>query len=208
MLWSKQLYNYDVTRWLDGDPTQPAPPPQRRGGRNSKWRNFDSFDLMSMPDKWKYPWFAAWDLAFHAARRRRRNPEGQGVTGGRRGGGGRGKEKTSDRRAAGSGKGGDHRDFDRLISTGGPRAAALFAGAATTRPPDVRGFNDTVAGPAATHQTGHGVPDGAAATAQSPPPATWSAAFPRRPSHDTIYRVPIPRSLLASTASVHRAGVT
>ena len=65
MLWGKQLYNYDVARWLDGDPTQPAPPPQRRGGRNSKWRNFDSFDLMSMPDKWEYPWFAAWDLAFH-----------------------------------------------------------------------------------------------------------------------------------------------
>ena len=65
MLWCKQLYNYDVARWLDGDPTQPAPPPGRRGGRNSKWRNFDSFDLMSMPDKWEYPWFAAWDLAFH-----------------------------------------------------------------------------------------------------------------------------------------------
>ena len=65
MLWSKQMYNYDVARWLDGDPTQPPPPPGRRGGRNSRWRNFDSFDLMSMPDKWEYPWFAAWDLAFH-----------------------------------------------------------------------------------------------------------------------------------------------
>ena len=65
MLWGKQVYNYDVARWLDGDPAQPAPPPQRRGGRNSRWRNFDSFDLMSMPDKWEYPWFAAWDLAFH-----------------------------------------------------------------------------------------------------------------------------------------------
>ena len=65
MLWGKQLYNYDVARWLDGDPTQPPPPPGRRYGRNSKWRNFDSFDLMSMPDKWEYPWFAAWDLAFH-----------------------------------------------------------------------------------------------------------------------------------------------
>ena len=65
MLWSKQMYNYDVARWLDGDPTQPTPPPQRQSGRNSKWRNFDSFDLMSMPDKWEYPWFAAWDLAFH-----------------------------------------------------------------------------------------------------------------------------------------------
>ena len=65
MLWSKQLYNYDVSRWLDGDPTQPPPPPGRRGGRNARWRNFDSFDIMSMPDKWEYPWFAAWDLAFH-----------------------------------------------------------------------------------------------------------------------------------------------
>ena len=65
MLWSKQLYNYDVARWLDGDPTQPTPPAARHYGRNSRWRNFDAFDIMSMPDKWEYPWFAAWDLAFH-----------------------------------------------------------------------------------------------------------------------------------------------
>jgi hypothetical protein len=65
MLWSKQLFSYDVTRWLDGDPTQPTPPPQRMSGRNSHWRNFNAFDIMSMPDKWEYPWFAAWDLAFH-----------------------------------------------------------------------------------------------------------------------------------------------
>ena len=65
MLWSKQLYNYDVARWLDGDPTQPVPPASRRQGRNARWRNFNSFDIMSMPDKWEYPWFAAWDLAFH-----------------------------------------------------------------------------------------------------------------------------------------------
>jgi hypothetical protein len=65
MLWSKQLFYYDVNRWLDGDPTQPTPPQQRLTGRNSRWRNFDSFDIMSMPDKWEYPWFAAWDLAFH-----------------------------------------------------------------------------------------------------------------------------------------------
>jgi hypothetical protein len=65
MLWSKQLYYYDVARWLDGDPTQPVPPASRRTGRNSHWRNFQSFDIMSMPDKWEYPWFAAWDLAFH-----------------------------------------------------------------------------------------------------------------------------------------------
>ncbi len=65
MLWSKQLYNYDVDRWLDGDPTQPTPPAARLTGRNSRWRNFNSFDIMSMPDTWEYPWFAAWDMAFH-----------------------------------------------------------------------------------------------------------------------------------------------
>jgi hypothetical protein len=65
MLWSKQFYNYDVARWLDGDPTQPPPPAARHSGRNSRWRNFNSFDILSMPDKWEYPWFAAWDLAFH-----------------------------------------------------------------------------------------------------------------------------------------------
>ncbi len=65
MLWSKQLYHYDVGRWLDGDPTQPRPPESRLWGRNVLWRNFDAFDIMSMPDKWEYPWFAAWDLAFH-----------------------------------------------------------------------------------------------------------------------------------------------
>jgi len=65
LLWGKQFYYYDVSRWLDGDPAQPPPPPGRAGGRNSRWRNFDAFDIMSMPDKWEYPWFAAWDLAFH-----------------------------------------------------------------------------------------------------------------------------------------------
>jgi len=65
MLWSKQLYYYDVARWLDGDAGQPAPPASRRAGRNSRWRTFNSFDVMSMPDKWEYPWFASWDLAFH-----------------------------------------------------------------------------------------------------------------------------------------------
>jgi hypothetical protein len=65
MLWSKQLYYYDVTRWLDGDPAQPLPPASRLTGRNARWRNFNAFDVMSMPDKWEYPWFAAWDLAFH-----------------------------------------------------------------------------------------------------------------------------------------------
>ncbi len=65
MLWSKQLYAYDVSRWLDGDPAEPPPPPGRRTVRNSRWGNFNAFDIMSMPDKWEYPWFAAWDLAFH-----------------------------------------------------------------------------------------------------------------------------------------------
>ncbi len=64
MLWSKQFYQYDVARWLDGDPAQPPPPAQRRTGRNARWRNFEAFDVMSMPDTWEYPWFAAWDLAF------------------------------------------------------------------------------------------------------------------------------------------------
>ncbi len=76
MLWSKQLFYYDVSRWLDGDPTQPQPPEVRKNGRNSKWRNFDGFDIISMPDKWEYPWFAAWDLAFHT---RHAGPPGPGV---------------------------------------------------------------------------------------------------------------------------------
>ena len=66
MLWSKQYYAYDVARWLDGDPSSPPPPPERLTGRNSGWRHFDAADILSMPDKWEYPWFAAWDLAFHA----------------------------------------------------------------------------------------------------------------------------------------------
>ena len=65
MLWCKQLYHYDVARWLDGDPGQPPPPADRAHGRNAGWRTFDAFDIMSMPDKWEYPWFAAWDSAFH-----------------------------------------------------------------------------------------------------------------------------------------------
>jgi len=66
MIWSKQFYRYDVARWLDGDPGGPAPPRERLVGRNSRWRHFDSEDILSMPDTWEYPWFAAWDLAFHA----------------------------------------------------------------------------------------------------------------------------------------------
>src|SRR5262249_23991893 len=65
MLWSKQWYHYDVRRWLEGDPTQPSPPPERRAGRNAGWTHLYNDDVISMPDKWEYPWYAAWDLAFH-----------------------------------------------------------------------------------------------------------------------------------------------
>ncbi|HEY3598031.1 MAG TPA: glucosidase [Paraburkholderia sp.] len=67
MLWSKQYYQFDVQRWMDGDPAQPAPPPGRRRGRNADWRHLCNADIVSMPDKWEYPWYASWDLAFHAA---------------------------------------------------------------------------------------------------------------------------------------------
>ncbi|MDB6039712.1 MAG: hypothetical protein JWM99_3553, partial [Verrucomicrobiales bacterium] len=65
MLWSKQFYYYDVPEWLHGDPAQPPPPLERLHGRNSDWENLNNADILSMPDKWEYPWFAAWDLAFH-----------------------------------------------------------------------------------------------------------------------------------------------
>ena len=65
MLWSKQFYFYDVERWLDGDPGQPPPPAERRHGRNAHWRHLNNADIISMPDTWEYPWYAAWDLAFH-----------------------------------------------------------------------------------------------------------------------------------------------
>ena len=65
MLWSKQYYSYDLRRWLAGDPGQPPPPPQRLEGRNHAWLHLYNNDIISMPDKWEYPWFAAWDLAFH-----------------------------------------------------------------------------------------------------------------------------------------------
>jgi Mannosylglycerate hydrolase MGH1-like glycoside hydrolase domain/Glycosyl hydrolase family 63 C-terminal domain len=65
MLWSKQWFHFDVRRWLEGDPTQPPPPPERKGGRNAEWTHLYNDDVVSMPDKWEYPWYAAWDLAFH-----------------------------------------------------------------------------------------------------------------------------------------------
>ncbi|MFS8498765.1 MAG: glucosidase [Micromonosporaceae bacterium] len=64
LMWSKQFYRYDVGRWLDGDPTAVPPPEARRRGRNSHWRHMYCADVISMPDTWEYPWFAAWDLAF------------------------------------------------------------------------------------------------------------------------------------------------
>jgi hypothetical protein len=65
LLWSKQSYHYDVRRWLEGDSTQPAPDPARRLGRNHDWVHLYNSDVISMPDTWEYPWYAAWDLAFH-----------------------------------------------------------------------------------------------------------------------------------------------
>ncbi len=65
MLWSKQYFNIDIPRWLNGDTGQPAPPAQRKQGRNHQWHSLNNEDIISMPDKWEYPWYAAWDLAFH-----------------------------------------------------------------------------------------------------------------------------------------------
>ena len=65
MLWCKQFYHYDIEDWLNGDPGQPVPPPQRRQGRNSAWRHLANREVISMPDSWEYPWYASWDLAFH-----------------------------------------------------------------------------------------------------------------------------------------------
>jgi hypothetical protein len=65
MLWSKQFYYYDIEQWLAGDPALPSPPDSRRVGRNSEWLHLNTFDVLSMPDKWEYPWFAAWDMGFH-----------------------------------------------------------------------------------------------------------------------------------------------
>jgi len=65
LMWGKQFFHYDVETWLEGDPAFPPPPAERRAVRNSAWRNFSAADVISMPDPWEYPWFAAWDLAFH-----------------------------------------------------------------------------------------------------------------------------------------------
>ncbi len=65
LLWSKQYYQYEIKGWLDGDPGTPKPPASRQQGRNHQWLHLHADDVISMPDKWEYPWFAAWDLAFH-----------------------------------------------------------------------------------------------------------------------------------------------
>lgn len=65
LLWSKQYYNYDVEVWLEGDPKNPRPPASRLKGRNSEWKTLRNHDIMLMPDAWEYPWYAAWDTAFH-----------------------------------------------------------------------------------------------------------------------------------------------
>jgi hypothetical protein len=66
LIWSKQYYEYDVRRWLQGDPAQPPPPAARLTGRNADWQHLVNADIVSMPDKWEYPWYASWDLGFHA----------------------------------------------------------------------------------------------------------------------------------------------
>jgi hypothetical protein len=65
MIWSKQYYAFDIPQWLKGDDAQPPPPARRRHGRNRDWEHLNNADVISMPDKWEYPWYAAWDLAFH-----------------------------------------------------------------------------------------------------------------------------------------------
>ncbi|MFN2479819.1 MAG: glucosidase [Pseudonocardiaceae bacterium] len=76
MLWGKQFFHYDVARWLDGDPAGPPPPPRRRDrqARNSSWRHLNNADVISTPDPWEYPWYAAWDLAFHCVPLARLDP--------------------------------------------------------------------------------------------------------------------------------------
>jgi len=65
LIWTKQFFYFDIPQWINGDPAQPSPPASRRHGRNSDWMHLNNADILSMPDKWEYPWYAAWDLAFH-----------------------------------------------------------------------------------------------------------------------------------------------
>jgi len=75
LLWSKQFYHYVIREWLSGDSTQPPPHPDRKQGRNREWLHLFNRDIISMPDKWEYPWFAAWDLAFHMIPMARVDPD-------------------------------------------------------------------------------------------------------------------------------------
>ncbi|HKF42747.1 MAG TPA: glucosidase [Thermoanaerobaculia bacterium] len=75
LLWSKQFYYYSLKDWLEGDPSQPPPPASRKNGRNSDWKHLYNRDVISMPDKWEYPWYAAWDLAFHMVPMARIDPD-------------------------------------------------------------------------------------------------------------------------------------
>jgi hypothetical protein len=75
MLWSKQFFHFDVRRWLEGDPPFPPPPPERLSGRNHEWTHLNNRDVISMPDKWEYPWYASWDLAFHCVALAHVDPE-------------------------------------------------------------------------------------------------------------------------------------
>jgi glycogen debranching enzyme len=75
LLWSKQFYHYDVKTWLTGDPAQPPPPPGHARKRNADWAHLYNGDVISMPDKWEYPWYAAWDLAFHMIPMSRVDPD-------------------------------------------------------------------------------------------------------------------------------------
>src|SRR5260221_7002821 len=65
MIWSKHFFYYDVPEWIHGDANQPPPPSEHKRGRNHEWSHLNNADIISMPDKWEYPWYAAWDLAFH-----------------------------------------------------------------------------------------------------------------------------------------------
>ena len=75
LLWSKQFFHFSVKDWLEGDPSQPPPPQARKYGRNSEWPHLYNRDVISMPDKWEYPWYAAWDLAFHMVPMARIDPD-------------------------------------------------------------------------------------------------------------------------------------
>jgi hypothetical protein len=75
LLWSKQVYIWDLPQWMSGDPAGPPPPPEREHGRNSGWAHFNTTHVLSMPDAWEYPWFAAWDLAFHCVPMAHLDPE-------------------------------------------------------------------------------------------------------------------------------------